>query len=141
MTPIDSAAQALNNFASGPGADAANGLADVFEQAGDRIANSLEQAARSGELSFNALAEGIANDFARFAVDQLITVPLEGLVSSLTRSFAGTISGGGSPVTVNLNMPQGVASSAPQASPQASGAQIAARVAQAVTQAQTRTGP
>lgn len=136
MNPTNSAADALENFAKGPGAEAANGLADVFEQAGDRIANSLERAARSGELSFNSLAESIATDFARLAVDQLITAPLEGLVSSLTNSFASAVTGGGSPITVNLNMSQGGQSSGPQAS----GAQIAARVAQAVTKAQGRTG-
>ena len=48
MNPIDDAADALENFASGPGADAANALADVFEQAGERIAGSLERAAQSG---------------------------------------------------------------------------------------------
>lgn len=136
MNPTDSAANALDNFANGVGADAANGLADVFEQAGDRIANSLERAARSGELSFNSLADSIANDFARLTVDQLITAPLESLVGSLTSSLSGAISGGISPVTVNLSMPQNAGSSGPQAS----GAQIAARVAQAVGKAQNRTG-
>jgi len=42
MNPINDAAEALDNFANGPGADAANALADIFEQAGDRIAGSLE---------------------------------------------------------------------------------------------------
>ena len=50
MNTIDEAAQALEGFANGPGAEAANALADVFEQAGDRIASSLERAATSGEL-------------------------------------------------------------------------------------------
>ncbi len=136
MNPKDSAANALDNFANGAGAEAANGLANVFEQAGDRIADSLERAARSGELSFNSLAESIANDFARLAVDQLITAPLESLVGSLTNSLSGAISGGGSSVTVNLSMPQNSGASGPQVS----GAQIAARVAQAVGKAQNRTG-
>ncbi len=136
MNPNDDAANALDNFANGPGADAANGLADVFEQAGDRIADSLERAARSGELSFNSLADSIANDFARLAVDQLITAPLESLVGTLTNSLSGAITGGGAPVTVNLNMAQNAGASGPQAS----GAQIAARVAQAVGKAQNRTG-
>ena len=56
MNTIDEAAQALEGFANGPGADAANALADVFEQAGDRIASSLERAATSGELSLNAVS-------------------------------------------------------------------------------------
>jgi len=136
MDPTESAAQALENFANGPGAQAANEIADVFEQASLRIAESLERAARSGELSFNSLAESIATDFARFAVDQLITAPLEGLIGSLTSSLVGSITGGSSPVTVNLNMASGQGASGAQASP----SQIASRVAQAVTKAQTRTG-
>ena len=68
MNTIDEAAQALEGFANGPGADAANALADVFEQAGERIASSLERAATSGELSFNTLAESVLSDLARIAV-------------------------------------------------------------------------
>jgi len=73
MNTIDEAAQALEGFANGPGAEAANALADVFEQAGDRIARSFERAASSGELSFNALAESVLSDLASIAVTELIT--------------------------------------------------------------------
>ena len=135
MSPIDDAADALDSFASGAGADAANALADVFEQAGERIAGSLERAAQSGELSFNALAESVLNDLARIAVNELITAPLQAGVAALSSSIAGTASGKSSPVTVNLNMAQ---PSGKTAGPQASGAQIAAQVAQAVARAQTR---
>ena len=135
MNPINDAAEALDDFASGPGADAANALADVFEQAGERIANSLERAAQSGELSFNSLAESVLSDLARIAVNELITAPLQAGLSSLTSSIAGTALGKSSPVTVNLNMAQPAGKSA---GPQASGAQIASQVAQAVARAQTR---
>lgn len=135
MTPINDAADALDSFASGPGADAANALADVFEQAGERIAGSLERAAQSGELSFNALAESVLSDLARIAVNELITAPLQAGLSSLTSSIAGTAAGKSAPVTVNLNMTQ---PGGKPAGPQASGAQIAAQVAQAVARAQTR---
>ena len=135
MNPINDAADALENLAGGPGAEAANALADVFEQAGDRIAGSLERAAQSGELSFNSLAESVLSDLARIAVNELITAPLQAGLSSLTASIAGTALGNSAPVTVNLNMAQ---SSGKTTGPQASRTQIAAQVAQAVTRAQTR---
>lgn len=140
MTPNDdftqAAATALDNFASGPAAQAADGLAEVFEQAGDRIASSLERAAVSGELSFNALVESIARDFASLAIDQLITAPLEGFVGSLTSSLSGAISGQRAPVTVNMNLSNaGVGATGPQAS----SGQIAARVAQALSRSAART--
>lgn len=135
MRPIDEAADALEDFALGPGSDAANALADVFEQAGERIAGSLERAAQSGELSFNSLAESVLSDLARIAVNELITAPLQAGLSSLTTSIAGTGFGKTSPVTVNLNM---AGPSGKTVGPQASGAQIASQVAQAVARAQNR---
>ena len=135
MNTIDEAAQALEGFANGPGVEAANALADVFEQAGARIASSLERAATSGELSFNALAESVLSDLARIAATELFTAPLQGAVSALTSSIAGTASGKSSPVTVNFNLPQTTGKSG---TPQASSAQMASQIAQAVTRAQTR---
>lgn len=135
MNQIDEAADALEGFANGAGAEAANALADVFEKAGDRIAGSLERAAASGELSFNALADSVLSDLARLAVTELISAPLQGAVSALSSSIAGTASGKSSPVTVNLNLAQSTGKSS---APQASGAQIAAQVAQAVARAQSR---
>ena len=135
MNTIDEAAQALEGFANGPGADAANALADVFEQAGERIASSLERAATSGELSFNTLVESVLSDLARIAVTELITAPLQGAVSALTSSIAGTTSSKSSPVTVNLNLPQGTGKTS---GPQASSAQMAAQIAQAIGRAQSR---
>jgi len=135
MDSVDQAADALDSFANGPASDAANALADVFEQAGSRIADSLERAAKSGELSFNNLAESVLTDLARIAVNELITAPLQGALSSLTSSIAGGSSSKSSPVTVNLNM----GSSAGKTSvPAASSAQLASQVAQALSRAQGR---
>lgn len=135
MTQINDAAAALENFASGPGADAANSLVDVFEQAGERIAGSLERAAQSGELSFSSMAESVLNDLARIAVNELITTPLQAGVASLTSTLASSEVGQSAPVTINLNMTQPVGKSTAS---QPSGAQIASQVAQAVARAQTR---
>lgn len=135
MNPADQAADALEAFSNGPASDAANALATVFEQAGDRIAGSLERAAKSGELSFNNLAESVLNDLARIAINDLITAPLQGVVSSLTSSISSGHSKPSAPVTVTVNMPQTIGTSN---GPEPSQAQIAAQVAQAVMRAQNR---
>ncbi len=136
MDLTSNAADALDDFAKGAGSEAANALADVFDVAGVRIANSLEQAAKTGELSFNNLAESILNDFAKLAVSELITAPLEGAVSALSNSISGRLGGSkSSPVTVNLNMSSGTSK---LAGPQPSGAQIASQIARAVVRAHPR---
>jgi lambda family phage tail tape measure protein len=135
MDTTQQAADALDSFANGPASDAANALADVFEQAGGRIADSLERAAKSGELSFHNLAESVLTDLARIAVNELITAPLQGALSSLTSSIAGGSSSKSAPVTVNLNL--GQASGKPSL-PAASSAQLASQITQALSRAQGR---
>ena len=135
MDSVDQAADALDSFAKGPASDAANALADVFEQAGSRIADSLERAAKSGKLSFNNLAESVLTDLARIAVNELITAPLQGALSSLTSSITGGGSSKSAPVTVNLNMSPVAGKSGV---PAASSAQMASQIAQALSRAQGR---
>lgn len=135
MNPIEEAATALETFTQGPASEAANALADVFEQAGDRIASSLENAAQSGELSFNNMAESVLNDLARIAVTELITAPLQGVVSSLSSSLSRSVSSKSTPVTVNVNMAQ---TTGKTSAPSASQTQIAAQIAQVVSRAQNR---
>ena len=102
MNELDNAAEALENFATGAALDAADGLARAFEVAGDRIASSLEGAARRGEFSFNNLASTIAQDLTRLAVDQLISGP----ITNLLGGALGGAGGGNSTrnTTVNLNL-------------------------------------
>ena len=116
MTPInpdivDDAAQAVADFANGPALAAADQTAKLFEAAGERIASALDGAARSGELSFNALAESVARDLARLAISELITSPLQGVLGAAGNSLGGQIAaswgGGGQtkpPVTVNMTV-------------------------------------
>ena len=109
MTPTDEAAQAVTDFANGPALVAADETAKLFEAAGERIADALETAARSGELSFNTMAENVARDLARLAVSELITSPLQSVIGSIGGQITGTVFGGGGstqkpPVTVNLNV-------------------------------------
>ena len=102
MTTTDTAAQALGRFDASSAIQDAADIADAFDAAGTRIAQSLERAAERGELSFNALAESVLNDLARLAVSEIVETPLNALVDGLGRSLAG-LSGSG-PTTVNLNL-------------------------------------
>lgn len=82
---LTGAARALQELANGPGREAADALADGFGQAGERISQSLGQAARSGELDFSRMAEGILRDLARVAAEALVLRQAPG--SSVSASF------------------------------------------------------
>ena len=102
MTNTKTAAQALEGFDASPLIQDATAIADAFDAAGSRIAQSLERAAERGELSFNSLAESVLSDLARLAVSEIVEAPLNALVDGLGRSLSG-LNGGGS-TTVNLNL-------------------------------------
>ena len=135
------AAKALQNFAQGPAMSAADDTAKMFEAAGDRIAKALEGAARSGELSFNSLAESVARDLAKMAISELITGPLSGAVSAIGSNLGGALFGGSGgssqsagkpPVTVNMT----VNGASDAASFNRSQGQISATLARAVNAGQ-----
>ena len=143
MDDLDLSANALENFANNGGVEAAENVARAFELAGDRISGALTHAARTGELSFNSLAESIAQDLARLAVDQFITGPLEQLVGGIGGALSGALGGalggsiGGSAkpsVTVNMNVAGGSAAGFKN-----SQGQMATKLAQAVQRGQSRT--
>ena len=100
--------------------------AEVFEDAGERIADALERAARSGEVSFNRMAESILQDLARTAIQDLVISPLTDAVKGL-----GAPSGAGA-VTVNMN----VTGATDTASFSKSSGQIAAGLARQVVRGQ-----
>ena len=146
MDDLQNSAGALENFAANGGVQGAENIAQAFEQAGDRIAGALTRAARTGELSFNNLAESVARDLARLAVDQFISGPLEQLVGGIGGALSGAIGGalgGGSggalgggnrpSVTVNMNVNGGASSGL-----QSSQGQMASKLAQAVQRGQSR---
>lgn len=89
------AGDALVALADGPGRAATEALGDAFDQAGTRIEAALGQAARSGELDFSRMAEGILRDLARIAAEALV---------------AGI--GGGASQTVNMNVNLGAGANA-----------------------------
>jgi len=142
MDDLETSANALETFANSGGVEGAENVARAFELAGDRISGALTRAARTGELSFNSLAESVARDLARLAVDQFITGPLEQLVGgiggALSGALGGAVGGGGGAnakpsVTVNMN----VASSATAGFKNSQG-QMASKLAKAVQRGQSR---
>lgn len=100
MNSPDEAAQALDDFANGPALDAADDMAKAFEFAGERISLALERAAKSGELSFNALAESVTRDLARLAITELFTAPLQDAIGGLGKAITGSAA----KPAVNVNM-------------------------------------
>jgi len=130
MRPENDAAKALEDFANGPALDAADDVAKAFEFAGERITTALERAARSGELSFNVLAESVARDLARTAITELFTAPLQQAIGGLGKTISGNAKA--SPVTVNMTV-SGVAN--PQSFKRSQG-QISASLARAVADGQ-----
>lgn len=92
-------AQALSDF-SNSAAMQADETAQAFEQAGERIAKALEQAALKGEFSMKGLVQSVAQDLTRLAVSELFVQPL-------SRALGGTHQGpnqGVSKPSVSVNM-------------------------------------
>lgn len=128
------AASAVAALDSAPAIQSAEDMADAFERAGARIANSLERAAQSGQLSFSGMAESVLNDLARLAVSELIEAPLNALVDGLTGQLGQAISGGKGATMVNMTV-NGAADAGSFARSQG---QIAAGLARAVSMGQGR---
>lgn len=99
MNDTEKAAGAVAALDSAPAVQNADAIATAFEAAGARIATSLEDATRRGELSFDSLAESVLKDLTRLAVGEFIETPLNALIDRLAASQPGQ-SGGAT--TVNL---------------------------------------
>lgn len=130
MPSSDEAAKALEDFANGPALDTADDMAKAFEAAGERISTALERAARSGEVSFNSLAQSVARDLASFAITELFTAPLQQAISGLGKAVTGS----SAKPSVNVNMTvSGVSDARSFAKSQA---QISSTLARAVADGQ-----
>jgi hypothetical protein len=99
-TEMASAGDALLALAEGPGVQAAEALEAAFGQAGARIEQSLSQAARTGELDSERMAEAILRDLARVAAEAVVAMS----------GLSGTGAGAGQ--TVNMNMSFGAGANA-----------------------------
>ncbi|MDP3460968.1 MAG: phage tail tape measure C-terminal domain-containing protein [Hyphomonas sp.] len=85
---LQAASRALGELANGPARQAADALAQAFGEAGERISLSLGQAAKSGELDFQKMAESILRDIARVTAEALILRQTPGNSVSASFSFA-----------------------------------------------------
>ena len=130
MIDTDKAGKALNDFADGPAKNAADLAAQSFEQAGERIAQALERAARSGEFSFRDMAASISRDLAALAIQELIVEPLQDLLSGGAKT--GSSSQSANPLNIVMNI-TGVSDAGAF---QKSQGQISASLARAVAQGQ-----
>lgn len=100
---LQEAAQSLDAFAAGPAQSAADAVGDAFARAGKRVASSLAEAARSGELSVQGLVTGLVRDLSRLALDRYVTTPIQtalgkvigGLSLSGARADGGPVTRGG----------------------------------------------
>ncbi|MEM9668825.1 MAG: phage tail tape measure C-terminal domain-containing protein [Pseudomonadota bacterium] len=88
---------ALTALVDGPGREAADALSAAFDEAGNRIEQALGRAARSGELDFSRMAEGVLRDLATIAAEALL---------------ARTGIAGGAGQTVNVNLALGAGADA-----------------------------
>ncbi|XBQ16282.1 MAG: phage tail tape measure C-terminal domain-containing protein [Oceanicaulis sp.] len=86
--------QTLDELAE-EGEQTATLISEAFEIAGGHIADALEDAARSGELSFSAMLEAIAQDVASLFVGELLVEPLRAFAQSATQTLAGQRAEGG----------------------------------------------
>lgn len=119
----------LSDFPDGTLSKTADDTARAFEAAGERIADALEKAARSGEFSFNSMAESITRDLARIAINDLISGPLQSVIGGIGARLIG---GGRNSPTINMNL-NGVTDAQ---SFQRSQGQISATLARAVIDGQ-----
>ncbi|MEE9272466.1 MAG: phage tail tape measure C-terminal domain-containing protein [Robiginitomaculum sp.] len=140
MNDTQKAAKALINFADGPARTAADSLAGIFEQAGERIAKALEKAAVSGEFSLRNLAQSIAQDFAKNAIEDLLIAPLQSaLGGTVGGAMGGSAHGGKFSSALNsqpINIVMNVSGATDAKSFQKSQGQISASLARAVSQGQ-----
>ncbi|WP_421786021.1 phage tail tape measure C-terminal domain-containing protein [Hyphobacterium sp.] len=101
---VERAGDALTRLADGPAREAADTMRDAFERAGQSIESALTRAARTGELSFSAMADAILRDLSRVATERFVTGPIDQLMSGLTaqlpffgaRAEGGPVQPGGS---------------------------------------------
>jgi len=87
------AARDVNQFASGPVANASRAMTTAFDGAFSGLAKSIASAARTGSLSMRDMVNSILADIARLAIKRAIVQPLENLVSSAISSVIGATAG------------------------------------------------
>ncbi len=93
---VDEASQEIERIARERIAPAAALIEDAFAVAAHSIQSNLARAAERGELSLKKLANALARDLRRFALDSLVRRPVFNLVSNaLSGAFGGGRANGG----------------------------------------------
>ena len=101
---LGAAGDALWALSDGPGREAAEALGTAFDGAGQRIEAALSQAARTGELDFRQMADGILRELARVAAEAVILRGQGGGGVNATFNFApGTEEGGAAGQTAGVS--------------------------------------
>ncbi|MAT34108.1 MAG: hypothetical protein CMK06_03010 [Ponticaulis sp.] len=98
---------------------AADAMADAFEQAGLRIEQALSRAARTGELNFESMITSVLADLARIGVGAVMDHAIGSIGSAIS---------GAPPVSINIAVPEGAGAD----SILSAQGQIAAALSQAV---------
>lgn len=84
---LNSAANSLSEFASGPVTEAVDVIDDAFQKLGKRISGSLNTAAKTGELSMRNLAQSILKDLSSIALDKFVTQPINNYLGKVFESM------------------------------------------------------
>ncbi len=93
---IHIAGDALEALADGPAQRAADSITLAFRAAGAEIEDALAKAARSGEMSFHAMAMSIGRELSTLGIERFLRGPVSGLLDGvLGAGFAGARAGGG----------------------------------------------
>ncbi|MEQ8405699.1 MAG: phage tail tape measure C-terminal domain-containing protein [Oceanicaulis sp.] len=74
------------------GEESAGLISEAFQTAGRDISDALETAARTGELSFQAMAEQITQSLASLLIDRYLVEPLNSLADGLGPSLGDFVS-------------------------------------------------
>ncbi len=94
--PFAEAGEQLREYAQGPASESASQLENIFAQTGSRIAQEMENAARTGTLSFQKMAESILRDLAKIAIKQVVGGALSGVLGqAIVGGFSGARADGG----------------------------------------------
>lgn len=81
------AANTLRDFADGPAKVAGETISKSFQTAGNEIAKSLANAARSGEISIKKLTSTILREISQMAFEKFAIKPIETAISQLFKGI------------------------------------------------------
>ncbi len=96
--PLESADQALGDFASGPVDSAARSIENAMDRAFTAMENSIARAVVSGKASLADLVSTALSSLDRLSTQQFVTQPLENTLSQIVTSVlpvAGARASGG----------------------------------------------